>query len=801
MESGIMESEFVDLDADTEELDIPNFVDDLKALMVDDSEDEVVLDSDDDDGIFNYQKEGKVRGSLWRRASAVDARSTEVWSSEGSNLTDKKSDSCPIIVPADTRLQETRIARSKERNFSYNENVPRVDPDQFNKNCNKVEGDEFVIFKAQFENENGAYDESQEPGESSQANALEFVDRYLSVSVVNSSPEAMNLKVRGLRSPLSSCAKGSKNLAVKTNLLSNIGISTFDWDDNQLHNGRELFLKKKQELDVQREKRLDERSEDGLQELALVDSERMYRVNEFDEQLGEELLKYPSENGNVIDAVNMFDVGFDTQMAAEAMEALLYTPPVTVNAVNQMKSNIDLPSTVNVRKDSSTETMKKLHYKPLKVYRRKKQRKHSDKEVNNFSPIACRTRHGSSVKRSKRTEDTCQPKNITRDKLDNDYKRKLGDLDTGFLLGKLKEATKDEATFVHWKWPKKRRTCRTMRQNATYTSTLMSPVVGVGNGNLSVGPGEIEGNFREAFCMSNVKRKARSAFGHRSTGGNKILKKWSTQKTRQSCLADVTNTNCASMNYLPALGDEKKMNALVPNRKRSIKKNSTVPFVRNGLTRLGCADSFSGFISKHLRRRRSKAEIRVLFSQNLDVDVAKQLRKIMTKLGFSIAKDCSDATHFVVDRFARTKKMLEAMAFGKPVVTPLWLESCEQAGYVIDEKNYLLRDAKKEKELGFSMPVSLSRAKTHQLLKVIEGVQQASMESDNFIILSCERDYEACVPFLDKGAAAYSSELLLNGIIIQKLEYARHQLFNGHIIMKRYARQRQKDRSQCPRVG
>ncbi|XP_076932660.1 uncharacterized protein LOC143598294 [Bidens hawaiensis] len=153
----------------------------------------------------------------------------------------------------------------------------------------------------------------------------------------------------------------------------------------------------------------------------------------------------------------------------------------------------------------------------------------------------------------------------------------------------------------------------------------------------------------------------------------------------------------------------------------------------------------------------------------------------MKKLGISIAKDCSDATHFVSDRFARTKNMLEAMAFGKPVVTPLWLESCEQATCIIDENNYILRDAKKEKEIGFNMPVSLSRARSHPLLKdqrilitssvgpdremiknlvkasqgkVMEGVQQARTEyniSDDLLILSCEKDYEVCVPFLDKG--------------------------------------------------
>lgn len=63
--------------------------------------------------------------------------------------------------------------------------------------------------------------------------------------------------------------------------------------------------------------------------------------------------------------------------------------------------------------------------------------------------------------------------------------------------------------------------------------------------------------------------------------------------------------------------------------------------------------------------------------------------------------------------------MLEAIALGKPVVTYLWLENCEQAGYVIAEKSYILRDEKKEKEIGFNMSVSLSRAMKQPLLKVM----------------------------------------------------------------------------------
>ena len=62
--------------------------------------------------------------------------------------------------------------------------------------------------------------------------------------------------------------------------------------------------------------------------------------------------------------------------------------------------------------------------------------------------------------------------------------------------------------------------------------------------------------------------------------------------------------------------------------------------------------------------------------------------------------------------------MLEAIANGKPVVTHFWLKSYEHARRLVDEQNYILRYAKKEKEIGFSLPVSLARACQRPLLQV-----------------------------------------------------------------------------------
>ncbi|KAG1338573.1 hypothetical protein COCNU_04G008790 [Cocos nucifera] len=228
------------------------------------------------------------------------------------------------------------------------------------------------------------------------------------------------------------------------------------------------------------------------------------------------------------------------------------------------------------------------------------------------------------------------------------------------------------------------------------------------------------------------------------------------------------------------------------------------------LIRLEAAEPASACLLKDSRKRKDMASVRVLFSQNLDEDIIKQQKKILMRFRIPVAPSISDATHFITDKFARTRNMLEAMAMGKPVVTNTWLESCGQASCYIDEKNYILRDLKKEREIGFSMPVSLNHARHCPLLqgmsvlitpkvkpdqaliaslvKAAHGQPLEQTESheikenkvpDDLIIISCEEDYEICFPFLEQGGDVFSSELLLNGIVIQKLEFERHRLFSG----------------------
>lgn len=103
---------------------------------------------------------------------------------------------------------------------------------------------------------------------------------------------------------------------------------------------------------------------------------------------------------------------------------------------------------------------------------------------------------------------------------------------------------------------------------------------------------------------------------------------------------------------------------------------------------------------------------------NFELYVYFYFMQILERLGIPEASSMLDGTHFVADQFVRTRNLLEAMARGKPIVTPAWLERCNLSSQFVDEKNFILRDAKKEKEIRFSMPNSLATACHNPLLKV-----------------------------------------------------------------------------------
>ncbi|KAF5736917.1 BRCT domain-containing DNA repair protein putative isoform 1 [Tripterygium wilfordii] len=306
---------------------------------------------------------------------------------------------------------------------------------------------------------------------------------------------------------------------------------------------------------------------------------------------------------------------------------------------------------------------------------------------------------------------------------------------------------------------------------------------------------------------SDRKRDADSSLSSKNVGANVDVDNSPGKRPKPSDVACTTPVNCATPSNAASpvcMGNE--------YYKQSCKKNLSRSCLLRELNSLCYTGLQPACAVKESRKRRDMGNVRVLFSHHLDDDIVKHQKKILVRLGASVAFSITDATHFVTDKFVRTRNMLEAIASGKPVVTQLWLDSVGQANYLVDEEKYVLRDIRKEKEIGFNMSISLARARQHPLLqgqrvlitpntqpgkeiisslvKAVHGqpvgrMGRSALKDDKFpddlLVLSCEEDYGICVPFLEKGAAIYSSELLLNGVVTQRLEYNRHRLFTDHV--------------------
>lgn len=213
-----------------------------------------------------------------------------------------------------------------------------------------------------------SYVDSQEPGEHSQANALSVVDLYLSGIDVGMSPDVQRGKVTKIVSPPSLFRKGSQALARQANLRSTYGkFEVFDWSGNKTDELAGFHVKSNKEGLRERSTKSQHFSDlnpqkdnnFGVEKLQMAvahnehkDSTQMtLKINETSESMQATELKSDTNITNQLDnhadvesfaqqsnmdvlerdAYDMFDVGLDTQMAAEAMEALMYVTPPSKN--------------------------------------------------------------------------------------------------------------------------------------------------------------------------------------------------------------------------------------------------------------------------------------------------------------------------------------------------------------------------------------------------------------------------------------------------------------------------------------
>lgn len=242
-----------------------------------------------------------------------------------------------------------------------------------------------------------SYCSSQEPGESTQVNALGFVDHFLSVSTANANPSQgiCHRKAARVQSPLLSRIKGPQNLAKRIGRKSIEETGSFEWVD--IHNQeaecnlfgecqketsdfgncrRQSYATKPQNIaklgnkdgDCFLEKYEDEEMQAyasaGIQfqvdstastlphpklDICSLETYGMDNIeieNKSNKESNEKLAEEPfGSKDDEEDALDQLDIGFSTQIAAEAMEALSYIPDSnkTINACSPQNALENVP--------------------------------------------------------------------------------------------------------------------------------------------------------------------------------------------------------------------------------------------------------------------------------------------------------------------------------------------------------------------------------------------------------------------------------------------------------------------------
>ncbi|VFQ73927.1 unnamed protein product [Cuscuta campestris] len=645
------------------------------------------------------------------------------------------------------------------------------------------------------------YVESQEPERSSEENALKVVDLYL----LNNDPNAYPLLETGAKgrslSPQISHPNGPQTLArIKNQTLLDKKLEVFDWSGNSSGDEETSSLnRRKINLDL-------ECNIDGLCDGVLAVQKPKAVGNVFQLNSGEgrsssnkmEISKFQAlgtsfqdelhkDEQDQLDVVSTYDyeVGFDTQVAAEAMEALSYALPLNLDPFckhkgtkkeTQLSSNppkgaredkriIDPellpPAESGLPFSRELRSKKRTSRRPLRKL---------DADFSSFNDKKCGLRDKRRGKMGNHQNNNQSSSSFLERFTDQSFKKSL-------------EVMNKKDNLVYWVHPRGKRTHKGVSRHSSGWNNQYASSTVVSNCNSSTITDKGIPKCRDGDISANLKHV--DSYDLFSIVSSDVV------------LTDRTINTVSSGNHIEQYDFK--------GSKHGRRLSRT--FLTKELAKLGHRESLPDFMPRNSRRRKGHTNVKVLLSQGLDKRTIKRQKKIVARLGFSMASCCSDASHFVADKFLRTKNMLEAMAIGIPVVTHLWLESCGQANSFINEKMFILRDYKKEREIGFSMPDSLAFSRQHPLLRdhkvfitpnvkpsrcmiqslvtAVQGQEVAETKDvttqGGTLVLSSEEDFAACAPFLKKGIAVYSSELLLNGIVTQKLEYERYRLFNNHV--------------------
>ncbi|RRT69769.1 hypothetical protein B296_00031684 [Ensete ventricosum] len=185
-------------------------------------------------GVNNWKNRGKDISSLSNTVDKLDL-DHEMADIQKSNQNycndDSKSRCCNMRVKG--LLKEFLPSEKHKSTSKYDSTLSKVDSSH--------------LLTADYADAGLSYIDSQDPSDLSQANALEIVDKFLSINDVGTSQEIIKVETDILKSPLVFGTKGVQLLAEKIDYRSPVGKpGIFDWNDSiEDEGGGELFSKRK----------------------------------------------------------------------------------------------------------------------------------------------------------------------------------------------------------------------------------------------------------------------------------------------------------------------------------------------------------------------------------------------------------------------------------------------------------------------------------------------------------------------------------------------------------------------------
>ncbi|XP_066194126.1 mediator of DNA damage checkpoint protein 1-like [Sylvia atricapilla] len=205
------------------------------------------------------------------------------------------------------------------------------------------------------------------------------------------------------------------------------------------------------------------------------------------------------------------------------------------------------------------------------------------------------------------------------------------------------------------------------------------------------------------------------------------------------------------------------------------------------------------------------AHIRVLFT---GLVASPALLVALGTLGGTEATSVRDCSHLVTDGIRRTLKFLCALGKGIPIVTPQWLLQSSHSGRPLSPGPFLPQDPSPERRFGFRLRTALARARAQPLLQgyqvhVTPSVQPCPKDMRDIItccggtflpqlpqehtprvlviscpqdqgdpirprvlVISCPQDRSLWAPAVAARLPLLSAELLLSGVLRQRLDIA-----------------------------